>query len=235
MRPAGPGAQAPQHVGRVGGRAPPHVFGVCRWVGLTGVAAPSRCCQNGLVSVWTVPQDVADFPESSFSDPEEWWEGEAKPKFMVISTLEVWRCVEADVRAEGSPAVFQASQCAPDGAVCAFQLKGHITPVRALAFSPDGLALVSGGVGGLMNVWSLRVRSTDAAATSGQMTLTPPPAVWDRTAPSCRPWSLAQEPFRTWCGSQMWVWLSAPTDQRSVWLLELLVPYFLDYTSCFCS
>uniref|UniRef100_A0A3P8RJ71 Anaphase-promoting complex subunit 4 WD40 domain-containing protein n=1 Tax=Amphiprion percula TaxID=161767 RepID=A0A3P8RJ71_AMPPE len=31
-------------------------------------------------------------------------------------------------------------------------LKGHITPVRTLAFSPDGLALVSGGVGGLMNI-----------------------------------------------------------------------------------
>ncbi|KAK1891774.1 putative E3 ubiquitin-protein ligase HERC1 [Dissostichus eleginoides] len=42
------------------------------------------------------------------------------------------------------------------GATCVFQLKGHITPVRTLAFSPDGLALASGGVGGLMNIWSLR-------------------------------------------------------------------------------
>lgn len=45
-----------------------------------------------------------------------------------------------------------------------FQLKGHITPVRTLAFSPDGLALVSGGVGGLVNIWSLRVRGSGAAA-----------------------------------------------------------------------
>lgn len=44
----------------------------------------SRCCQNGLVSVWTVPQDVSDFPESSFSNSEEWWENDAKPKFMVM-------------------------------------------------------------------------------------------------------------------------------------------------------
>lgn len=52
---------------------------------------------------------------------------------------------------------FQSSQWSVDGAVCVFQLKGHITPVRTLAFSPDGMALASGGVGGLMNIWSLRV------------------------------------------------------------------------------
>ncbi len=33
-----------------------------------------------------------------------------------------------------------------------------MTPVRTVAFSPDGLALVSGGVGGLLNIWSLRVQ-----------------------------------------------------------------------------
>ena len=52
--------------------------------------------------------------------------------------------------------------------MCVFQLKGHITPVRTLAFSPDGLALASGGVGGLMNIWSLRVRTLQPCrATSG--------------------------------------------------------------------
>ncbi len=56
--------------------------------------------------------------------------------------------------------VLQSSRWSGDGAVCVFQLKGHITPVRTLAFSPDGLALASGGVGGLMNIWSLRVRDT---------------------------------------------------------------------------
>lgn len=54
--------------------------------------------------------------------------------------------------------------------MCVFQLKGHITPVRTLAFSPDGLALVSGGVGGLMNIWSLRVRNTDAAVVHTKTT-----------------------------------------------------------------
>lgn len=62
--------------------------------------------------------------------------------------------------------------------------------------------------------------------------VTPLPAVWDRTARSCRPWSLAQEPFRTSCGSRTWAWLSALTGQRSVllmWLFELLV---LEFSSC---
>lgn len=43
------------------------------------------CCQNGLVSVWTVPQDVSNYPESSSSDSEGWWENEAKPKLMVLN------------------------------------------------------------------------------------------------------------------------------------------------------
>ncbi|KAM9317693.1 putative E3 ubiquitin-protein ligase HERC1 [Pholidichthys leucotaenia] len=89
------------------------------------------CCQNGLVSVWTVPQEVSRFPESNSFDSENWWENEARPKLM-------------------------SSQWSEEGAICVFQLKGHITPVRTLAFSPDGLILVSGGVGGLMNIWSLR-------------------------------------------------------------------------------
>ncbi|XP_068597946.1 probable E3 ubiquitin-protein ligase HERC1 [Brachionichthys hirsutus] len=100
------------------------------------------CCQNGLVSVWTVPQDITSFPESSFSDSEGWWENEVKPKFM-------------------------SSHWSGDGAVCVFQLKGHVTPVRTLAFSPDGLALASGGVGGLVNIWSLRDGSVLQTVVAG--------------------------------------------------------------------
>lgn len=99
------------------------------------------CCQNGLVSVWTVPQDISNFPESACS-AEGWWENESKPKFM-------------------------SSPWSEDGAVCVFQLKGHITPVRMLVFSPDGLALVSGGVGGLMNIWSLRDGSVLQTVVAG--------------------------------------------------------------------
>lgn len=45
-----------------------------------------RCCQNGLVSVWTVPQEVSNFSESCSSASDGWWDSESKAKFMVIQT-----------------------------------------------------------------------------------------------------------------------------------------------------
>ncbi|XP_078812489.1 putative E3 ubiquitin-protein ligase HERC1 isoform X5 [Oryzias latipes] len=42
-----------------------------------------------------------------------------------------------------------------DSAKCAFVLHGHITAVKSLSFCFSGLALVSGGIGGLLNIWSL--------------------------------------------------------------------------------
>ncbi|KAK7896525.1 hypothetical protein WMY93_021850 [Mugilogobius chulae] len=45
---------------------------------------------------------------------------------------------------------------AKDRAVCMFVLHGHITAVKSLAFCPSGLVLVSGGIGGLLNIWSLQ-------------------------------------------------------------------------------
>ncbi|XP_036391158.1 probable E3 ubiquitin-protein ligase HERC1 isoform X2 [Megalops cyprinoides] len=114
---------------------PATVNGVA-WCGLPGqgpkpLSMLATCCQNGLVCVWTIPQDACDFPESSSSSSDGWWEMETKSKI-------------------------KRTYRRPNSAVCVFQLKGHITPVRMVAFSPDGLALVSGGVGGLMNIWSLR-------------------------------------------------------------------------------
>lgn len=43
-----------------------------------------------------------------------------------------------------------------DSAACVFVLHGHITAVKSLSFCPSGLALVSGGIGGLLNIWSLQ-------------------------------------------------------------------------------
>eukprot|EP00066_Takifugu_rubripes_P013620 XP_011602886.1 PREDICTED: probable E3 ubiquitin-protein ligase HERC1 isoform X2 [Takifugu rubripes] len=43
-----------------------------------------------------------------------------------------------------------------ESAECVFVLHGHITAVRSLSFCPSGLALVSGGIGGLLNIWSLQ-------------------------------------------------------------------------------
>nr|XP_033501994.1 probable E3 ubiquitin-protein ligase HERC1 isoform X7 [Epinephelus lanceolatus] len=39
---------------------------------------------------------------------------------------------------------------------CVLVLHGHITAVKSLSFCSSGLALVSGGIGGLLNIWSLQ-------------------------------------------------------------------------------
>uniref|UniRef100_A0A665WLM9 HECT-type E3 ubiquitin transferase n=1 Tax=Echeneis naucrates TaxID=173247 RepID=A0A665WLM9_ECHNA len=43
-----------------------------------------------------------------------------------------------------------------DSAKCVFVLHGHITAVKSLSFCSNGLTLVSGGIGGLLNIWSLQ-------------------------------------------------------------------------------
>uniref|UniRef100_A0A673N4A9 HECT-type E3 ubiquitin transferase n=1 Tax=Sinocyclocheilus rhinocerous TaxID=307959 RepID=A0A673N4A9_9TELE len=113
----------------------PAVVNAVVWCSLAGQGPKplnmfATCCQSGLVSVWTVPQDPSSYSQSSSACPD----------------LEPQRC---------------------EGAVCVFQLQGHLTPVRTVAFSPDGLALVSGGVGGLLNIWSLRDGSVLQTVVAG--------------------------------------------------------------------
>ncbi|XP_030623810.1 probable E3 ubiquitin-protein ligase HERC1 [Chanos chanos] len=52
-------------------------------------------------------------------------------------------------------------------AKCVFRLSGHITAVKTLSFCPSGLALVSGGIGGLLNIWSLRDGSVLQTVVTG--------------------------------------------------------------------
>ncbi|XP_075899766.1 putative E3 ubiquitin-protein ligase HERC1 isoform X1 [Nelusetta ayraudi] len=52
-----------------------------------------------------------------------------------------------------------------DGAKCVFLLHGHITAVKSLSFCSGGLALVSGGIGGLLNIWSLQDGSVAQTVT----------------------------------------------------------------------
>ncbi|KTF92774.1 hypothetical protein cypCar_00003724 [Cyprinus carpio] len=125
----------------------PAVVNAVAWCSLPGQEPKplnmfATCCQNGLVTVWKVPQDPSSYSESSTACPDAWWESEFKSKLM----LDPQRC---------------------EGAVCVFQLQGHMTPVRTVAFSPDGLALVSGGVGGLLNIWSLRDGSVLQTVVAG--------------------------------------------------------------------
>ncbi|XP_035381674.1 probable E3 ubiquitin-protein ligase HERC1 isoform X2 [Electrophorus electricus] len=125
----------------------PTVVNTVAWCTLPGQGPKAlnmlaTCCQNGLVSVWTVPQDPSVFSQVSTASPEAWWEMESKSKTMLPPRRS-------------------------EAAVCVFQLRGHMTPVRTVAFSPDGLALVSGGVGGLMNIWSLRDGSVLQTVVAG--------------------------------------------------------------------
>ncbi|XP_062869323.1 probable E3 ubiquitin-protein ligase HERC1 isoform X2 [Trichomycterus rosablanca] len=125
----------------------PSVVNAVAWCNLPGqepkaLNMMATCCQNGLVSVWTVPQDPSAFSQSGSASTEAWWEMDSKSK----------------------------PKLAPQwckAAVCIFQLRGHITPVKTIAFSPDGLALVSGGVGGLLNIWSLRDGSVLQTVVAG--------------------------------------------------------------------
>ncbi|XP_076014530.1 putative E3 ubiquitin-protein ligase HERC1 isoform X2 [Genypterus blacodes] len=55
-----------------------------------------------------------------------------------------------------SPSQEKNSDVKCDGAKCVFILSGNITAVKSLSFCPSGLALVSGGAGGLLNIWSLQ-------------------------------------------------------------------------------
>ncbi|XP_062334757.1 probable E3 ubiquitin-protein ligase HERC1 [Osmerus eperlanus] len=50
---------------------------------------------------------------------------------------------------------------------CVFRLSGHITAVKTLSFCPSGLALVSGGIGGLLNIWSLQDGSVLQTVVTG--------------------------------------------------------------------
>ncbi|KAL4641964.1 putative E3 ubiquitin-protein ligase HERC1 isoform X1 [Arapaima gigas] len=102
----------------------------------------ATCCQNGLVCVWTVPLDT--FLEPNPSNSEQFWDMDTKAKSKVKHYCRRW-----------------------DSTTCMFQLKGHITSVRTVAFSPDGLALASGGTGGLLNIWSLRDGSVLQTVVAG--------------------------------------------------------------------
>ncbi|XP_031715964.1 probable E3 ubiquitin-protein ligase HERC1 isoform X3 [Anarrhichthys ocellatus] len=50
----------------------------------------------------------------------------------------------------------KSTEVKQESAKCVFVLHGHITAVKSLSFCSSGLALVSGGIGGLLNIWSLQ-------------------------------------------------------------------------------
>lgn len=79
-------------------------------------------------------------------------------------------------------------------AKCVFRLSGHITAVKTLSFCPSGLALVSGGIGGVLNIWSLRVSQTllfgfsFISFTKLLFLIVNTPLICSRMVQSCRLW-----------------------------------------------
>ncbi|XP_034457870.1 probable E3 ubiquitin-protein ligase HERC1 isoform X1 [Hippoglossus hippoglossus] len=55
-----------------------------------------------------------------------------------------------------NPQVKEKDNDVKDSAKSVFVLHGHITAVKSLSFCSSGLTLVSGGIGGLLNIWSLQ-------------------------------------------------------------------------------
>ncbi|KAM6984699.1 putative E3 ubiquitin-protein ligase HERC1 [Aplochiton taeniatus] len=66
-----------------------------------------------------------------------------------------------------SPSQEKSSSTKRGSAKCVFRLSGHITAVKTLSFCHSGLALVSGGIGGLLNIWSLQDGSVLQTVVTG--------------------------------------------------------------------
>nr|XP_014345328.1 PREDICTED: probable E3 ubiquitin-protein ligase HERC1 [Latimeria chalumnae] len=113
------------------------------WCPLPGVGEDPKLllavgCQHGLVYVWAFPQGGAAVPAPGVRN----------------STQEKAKQKQDRYPSHGS-------------ANCVFRLNGHITAVKTVSFSPDGLALLSGGIGGLINIWSLQDGSVLQTVVTG--------------------------------------------------------------------
>uniref|UniRef100_A0A671VH49 HECT-type E3 ubiquitin transferase n=1 Tax=Sparus aurata TaxID=8175 RepID=A0A671VH49_SPAAU len=113
---------------------------VAEWCPLAGRAPDPRLmlaagCQNGSVHVWTLPQ------------------GGTVVSLPNILNSPLSQDKSSDVKVSLGLAK------------CVFVLHGHITAVKSLSFCSSGLALVSGGIGGLLNIWSLQDGSVAQTVT----------------------------------------------------------------------
>uniref|UniRef100_A0A8C9W0S1 HECT-type E3 ubiquitin transferase n=1 Tax=Scleropages formosus TaxID=113540 RepID=A0A8C9W0S1_SCLFO len=113
------------------------------WCSLPGRGPDPRLmmavgCQNGQVYVWTLPQGG-----TTVSIPN-----------LLSTSSNQERITDVKVISRGA-------------AKCVFRLNGHITAVKTLSFSPNGMALLSGGIGGLLNIWSLQDGSVLQTVVTG--------------------------------------------------------------------
>ncbi|XP_032830981.2 putative E3 ubiquitin-protein ligase HERC1 isoform X4 [Petromyzon marinus] len=128
----------------------PSVVNTVAWSSLLGRGPNSRLmlasgCQSGLVCVWTIPQNA----DAEVREPQE------------SETI----CEEKQKMVKDWVHRKEAVQCA-------YRLNGHITAVKMVAFSADGMVLASGGVGSLMNIWSMQDGSVLQTVVSGSGSIT---------------------------------------------------------------
>ncbi|XP_061887279.1 probable E3 ubiquitin-protein ligase HERC1 isoform X3 [Entelurus aequoreus] len=70
-------------------------------------------------------------------------------------SVHVWKLPQGGAAVPLSSSL-RESRNANESPTCVFVLHAHITAVKSLSFCPSGMALVSGGIGGLLNIWSLQ-------------------------------------------------------------------------------
>ncbi|GFS09040.1 HECT and RLD domain-containing E3 ubiquitin protein ligase family member 1 [Elysia marginata] len=117
------------------------------WCNMAGLGSKKKLmivggCENGLIHLWTVSQ-----PSSAVLPHRPW----TSLQSMSQSQSEGEEAQTSQDQQQEKAMLHQSR--------AAVKLCGHIAPISALAFSPNGLMLVSGCAKGWLNIWSIQDKS----------------------------------------------------------------------------